>query len=120
MKNYRLIYSLLSEIIHPFQAIRSRPKWSIFEANVAIISQSESGYLSNDLRLVHRRVILFLKSTSERGGSDIEQLWISMTSYPIDFETTKLSFKIKSRTMSDPTLSDNDFSNGLGQTLDCP
>ena len=37
--------------------------------------------LNSKLRVVQTKVILFLESMSERGGSDIERLWIWMISY---------------------------------------
>ena len=56
------------------------------------------------------QAILFLKPMSVRGGSDIERLWISMTSDSINLESIEIwSFKIQSRSMKDPTLSDIDF-----------
>ena len=44
-----------------------------------------SGYFIDQLRVVQTQVILFLKSMSERGGSDLERLCIEMTS--IDLES---------------------------------
>ena len=48
------------------------------------------------LRVVQSPFILFSKSISERGGSDIERRWIQI---------------IDRRCTSDPTLSDIDFKN---------
>ena len=42
------------------------------------------------LRVVQTQAILFLKSMSERVGSDIKRLIISMTPYSIDFETIEI------------------------------
>ena len=50
----------------------------------------------------------FIFPMSDRSGSDIERLRISMTSYSTGFESIEI-FKIKSRSMSDPTLSDINF-----------
>ena len=72
------------------------------------------------LRVIQTRIISFLRSISERNVSDIKWLWISMTSYSIDFEykeiwviNDNLSSKIQSRPMSDPTFSVIDFKNYL-------
>ena len=49
---------------------------------------------------------------SERSGSDIERLWVSMTSSSIDFKSIKkFIIKFQTRCMSDPPLSDIDFLN---------
>ena len=57
---------------------------------------------------------------SENVGSDKEPLWILMVSYSIDSRKKKyeLSQNIQSRSMSDPTFSDNDFKNEM--SLDNP
>ena len=47
----------------------------------------ENHLKSKELRVVHAKTILFLKSMSERVGFDIERLWIWMTSSSIDFES---------------------------------
>ena len=60
-----------------------------------------------NLRVVRTKAILFLKSKSERGGSDWERLWIRMTSFSIDFESIfKFINQFQSRSMSAPTFSD--------------
>ena len=53
-------------------------------------TQSEVLYLLSKyiLRVVKTKVILFLEPMSERVGSDIERLWIWMTSSSIDFESS--------------------------------
>jgi len=58
--------------------------------------------------------ILFLKPMSERVGSDIERLWIWMTSSSVDFESIyKFIILFYRRSMSDPTFSDIDFKNKM-------
>ena len=65
-----------------FELLKSGPK-----SGHVIINMEEklSGPKSISLRVVRTLAILFLKSMSYRGGSDIERLWIWMTS--IDFES---------------------------------
>ena len=57
------------------------------------------------LRVVRTKAILFLKSMSERVGSDMERLWIRMGS--------SLETPFQRRSMSDPTVSDIDFKNKM-------
>ena len=59
------------------------------------------------LRVVQTQAILFLKSRSERVGSDIERLlnWMMNFSKPLEIDV----IHFKSRSMSDPTLSDINF-----------
>ena len=67
------------------------------------------------LRVVETWAILFFESMSEWDGSEIERLWILMTSTWIDFESIyKFIIQLQCRCMSDPTLSDIDFKYGLG------
>ena len=69
---------------------------------------------NSELRVVQIQAILFLKSVSEKVGSDIERLWIWMTSPPIDFESIKkFIIQCQRRSMSDPTFSDIDFKNKM-------
>ena len=52
------------------------------------------------------------KSMSERNQSDIEPLWIWMTSISINFDSIeKFWIQFQSRFMSDPSLSDIGFKN---------
>ena len=59
------------------------------------------------LRVVQTQAILCSKSISERGGSDIDRLWNLMTNF-FDSKSTE-DYVIKSRSMSDPPLSDIDL-----------
>ena len=60
-------------------------------------------------RVVQTQSILFLKSMSENGESDIERrkIWMS-NRFLVDLE-----IQFQSPAMSDPTLSDNDFKNKM-------
>ena len=62
------------------------------------------------LREVKAQAILFLKSMSERVGSDLEGLLNSMTWSSFNFELIK---NFQSRSMSDPTIADIDFKNKM-------
>ena len=57
------------------------------------------------------QAILFLKSMSERVGSDIERLWIWMTPSSNDLGRSRKKFQNLS--VLDPTLSDIDFKNKM-------
>ena len=66
------------------------------------------------LRVVETQAILFLKSISERVGSDIERFWIlndksTIVSKSIEYDV----IEIQSRSLSDPSLSDIDFKNKM-------
>ena len=63
------------------------------------------------LRVVQTQTILFLKSMSERGGSDTERFWNFFLERPKSFEDGVIL--IQSRSMSDPTLSDINFKNKM-------
>ena len=70
------------------------------------------------LRVVQTQVNLFLKSMSERDGSDIERFWIlndksTIVSKSIEYDV----IEIQSRSLSDPSLSDIDFKNKNGSGL---
>ena len=71
----------------------------------------------NFMKLEHLRVVLtqaVLKSMSQRVGSDIEQLLNWMMNFWIDSKSIKIDFiQFKSRSISDPTLSDIDFKNEI-------
>ena len=70
------------------------------------------------LRIVQTQAILFLKSMSERDGSDIKRLWIWMTNSSVEFDLIyKFIMLIKSRSMSDPFHSDIDFKNKMAWVL---
>ena len=59
------------------------------------------------LRVVHTQAMLFLKSTSERDGSDIQRLWNWMKDFQIDSESIKEDLvQIQNGCMSDPSHSD--------------
>ena len=51
--------------------------------------------LNSKLRVVQTKVILFLESMSERGGSDIERLWIWMISYLQSILSRRSSFNFR-------------------------
>ena len=68
-----------------------------------------------ELRVVQTQAILFLKAMSERVESDIERLWIlNVNSYEmnhISIDSKSIEYdviEIQSRSLSDPTFSDND------------
>ena len=63
------------------------------------------------LRVVQTQAILFLKSMSERVGSDIERLLIQMTPFSINLSRSRIQFQ--SRSMSDPTFFDIHFTNKM-------
>ena len=70
------------------------------------------------LRVVHTQAMLFLKSTSERDGSDIQRLWNWMKDFQIDSESIKEDLvQIQNGCMSDPSLSDISKIKWLGSGL---
>ena len=70
------------------------------------------GLLVKFLRVVQTESILFLKSMSERVGSDIERLSNSMMNFLIDYKSIA-DDSIQSRSLSDPSRSDIDFKNKM-------
>ena len=66
------------------------------------------------LRVVPTQAILFLKSMSERDGSDIQRLWNWTMNFLIDSKSIEDDvIQIQSRSMLDPTLSDIEFNNKM-------
>jgi len=66
------------------------------------------------LRVVQTKHILFLKSMSEKVGSDIKRLWNRVMNFWIDSKSIEDNvIRIQSRFMSDPTFSDIDFRNKM-------
>ena len=81
--------------------MRSSGEWNIWKTHAT-------------LRVVQTKSILFLKSMSERVGSDIQRLWNWMMNFLIDSTSIEDDvIKIQSRSMSDPTLSDILFKNKM-------
>ena len=81
--------------------------------NLAIFNKKwfwpKSRLKSKSLRVVLIQAIYFLKSMSEKVGSDIDYLWNSMINFKIDSKSIKnYVIQIQSRSLSDPTLSDID------------
>ena len=75
----------------------------------------------NKLRVVQTRVILFLKSLSEKVGSHIERLWNWMMNFFIDSKSIEdVVIQIKTRSMSDSTLSNSDFKNKIAWVWTTP
>ena len=82
----------------------------IDHTTMKMFKQTKCPYLSDDLRVVQTQPVSFLKSLSERVGSDIERLRI-FDDFSYLYQNVLKSIdcdiiEIQGRSMSDPTFSD--------------